>query len=207
PEFSRRIADIMRIKDEPARIGTKIIDPAGLACSPIVRLSYFHCLQKGKIDHAAIDTIATAATGRVTISKQPPCHHGRCAIRISEIAWHATIGLEPIKIGRVAVQVSCYFPCSEIRDLEMVVGMATQLVSPFNQLPAPFLRDQVPLAFLRADHAAGNIKSAMDAVLVKNRSSGAFRRVGYIVERESDDPFVGWQAERAQRKTATDAVV
>src|SRR5690606_7760325 len=54
PEFSRRIADIMRIKDEPARIGTKIIDPAGLACSPIVRLSYFHCLQKGKIDHAAI---------------------------------------------------------------------------------------------------------------------------------------------------------
>src|SRR5690606_18791027 len=51
------------------------------------------------------------------------------------------------------------------------------------------------------------IKSAMDAVLVKDRSSGAFRRVGYIVERKSDDPFVGWQAERAQRKPATDAVV
>lgn len=89
----------------------------------------------------------------------------------------------------------------------MVIGMAAQLVPMLDQLPAPFLRDQVPFGFFRAHQITGNIKRAMDPVLVQNSAPGTFRRVRHIIECERDDPLVFGQAEWAQWEPTTDTIV
>src|SRR5690606_36803638 len=207
PEFSRRIADIMRIKDEPARIGTKIIDPAGLARSPVVWLSYFHCLQKGKINHAAIDAIAAAATSCKTVGKKPSRHDGRSAIGIGKAARFDTIRLECIEIGRVAIKVSRYFLRTDVRHIEVAIGMAAQFMPTLNQLPAALLRNQVSFGFFRANQIPCDIECTANAILLQNGSPGALRRVRHIVKRKSNDPFILRQTARSQWKATADTVV
>ncbi len=180
------IGNVVRVKDQPARIGDQIIDDAAQRQHALLGLLDRHAMQIGAVGKAAIDAIQPSPGGAEGPRHQRPGAEGSGIVGIGEIGRPAPprqAGQKGLVAGDVALQRIAIL----VAQIGVGKGVATQFVAALQQFGAALRADQGPVGFALPGEATGDVERAARVAAFQNGSAGAERGVGHIVKGEADN--------------------